>query len=63
MIKEKTFYKSFMILALSLALQNILSNLFSGVTVLVTRPFTTGDYVEFGNVAGRISAVCSSLSR
>ena len=44
-------------LALSLALQNILSNLFSGVTVLVTRPFTTGDYVEFGNVAGRISAV------
>ena len=44
-------------LALSLALQNILSNLFSGVTVLVTRPFTTGDYVEFGNVAGRIAAV------
>ena len=33
-------------LALSLSIQNILSNLFSGLTLLVTKPFRAGDYVE-----------------
>ena len=32
-------------LALSLSLQNILSNLFSGITLLLTHPFKSGDYV------------------
>ena len=44
-------------LALSLALQSILSNIFSGFTVLLTHPFRTGDYVEFSGIAGTIAAV------
>jgi small conductance mechanosensitive channel len=44
-------------LALSLALQSILSNLFSGITVLATKPFTSGDYVELGGVSGTVKSV------
>lgn len=43
-------------LALSLSVQNILSNLFSGVTLLVNRPFAAGDFVE---LAGRKGVVQS----
>lgn len=35
-------------LALSLSIQGLLSNLFSGITLLVTRPFVVGDYIELG---------------
>ncbi len=44
-------------LALSLSVQNILSNLFSGLTLLVTKPFKAGDYVEAGGKAGVIKTV------
>ena len=44
-------------LALSLAIQGIASNLFSGVTVLATKPFVSGDYVELGGVSGTVHAV------
>ena len=43
-------------LALSLSVQNILSNLFSGITLLFTRPISVGEYVE---VAGKEGAVRS----
>ena len=33
-------------LALSLSIQNVLANLFSGITLLATRPFKAGDLVE-----------------
>lgn len=43
--------------ALSLALQNLLSNLFSGMTLLATRPFNVGDYVELGGEGGTVEAI------
>lgn len=39
-------------LALSLSIQGLLSNLFSGITLLVTRPFVVGDYIELGSGSG-----------
>lgn len=44
-------------LAVSLALQNTLSNLAGGLTLLVTKPFVVGDYVEADGVSGTIAAV------
>ena len=43
--------------ALSLSLQGLLSNLFSGVTLLTTRPFKVGDYVEIGGNGGTVSSI------
>ena len=44
-------------LALSLSVQNILSNLFSGLTLLVAQPFHAGDYVEVAGKAGVVKTV------
>ena len=44
-------------LALSLSIQNILSNLFSGLTLLVTKPFRAGDYVEVAGKAGVVKTI------
>ena len=44
-------------LALSLSVQNILSNLFSGLTLLVSKPFKSGDFVEVGGRNGIIKSV------
>lgn len=44
-------------LAVSLALQNTMSNLAGGLVLLVTKPFTLGDFVEVDGVSGTISAV------
>lgn len=44
-------------LALSLAMQNILSNLFSGVTLLFAHPISAGEYVEIGAHAGTVHSV------
>ncbi len=44
-------------LALSLSVQNILSNLFSGLTLLITKPFAAGDYVEVGGKAGLVKTL------
>ena len=44
-------------LALSLSVQNILSNLFSGLTLLVTKPFAAGDFVEVAGKAGLVKTV------
>ncbi len=41
-------------LALSLSLQNTLSNVFAGVTLLVTRPFAAGDFIETGTTSGTV---------
>lgn len=42
-------------LALSLSLQNTLSNVFAGVTLLMTRPFAVGDFVETGTTGGTVT--------
>jgi small conductance mechanosensitive channel len=44
-------------LALSLSVQNILSNLFSGFTILATKPFLAGDYVELDGTAGTVHEI------
>lgn len=44
-------------LALSLSIQNILSNLFSGFTIMTTKPFSSGDFVELDGVSGCVSTV------
>ncbi len=44
-------------LALSLSVQNVMSNLFSGVTLLFTRPFKTGDFVEIGGRSGTVRSI------
>ena len=44
-------------LALSLSVQGIMTNLFSGVTVLATHPFVVGDYVELNGVSGTVANI------
>ena len=44
-------------LALSLAVQNIMSNLFSGITLLITKPFAAGDFVEVAGKSGLVKTV------
>ncbi|MBR4953562.1 MAG: mechanosensitive ion channel family protein [Oscillospiraceae bacterium] len=44
-------------LALSLAVQNIMANLFSGLTLLFTRPFKAGDYVAAAGNEGTIQSI------
>lgn len=41
-------------LAVSLALQNLLSNVAGGLLLLSTKPYTIGDYIEVGGVAGTV---------
>lgn len=49
-------------LAVSMALQNTLSNLAGGLVLLVTKPFSVGDYVEADGVNGTIAAVSLSYT-
>lgn len=44
-------------LAVSLALQNTLSNLAGGIQLLLTKPFTAGNYVEAGANSGTVREV------
>lgn len=44
-------------LAVSLALQNTLSNVAGGIMLLVSRPFTVGDYIETEGVSGTVAAL------
>ena len=44
-------------LALSLSVQNILSNLFSGLTLLINKPFSAGDFVDIAGKTGIVRAV------
>ncbi len=44
-------------LAVSLAVQNSLSNVAGGIQVLGSKPFVVGDYVEAGGVAGTVADV------
>ena len=44
-------------LAISLSVQNSLSNLAGGITILMTKPFAVGDYVEIGSIAGIVQEI------
>jgi len=43
--------------AAALAVQSILADVFSAVTLYIDRPFNVGDYISFGNVSGTISKI------
>ena len=44
-------------LALSLSVQNIMSNLFSGITLLITKPFVAGDFVDIAGKTGTVKSM------
>lgn len=44
-------------LALSLAVQNFLSNVAGGLQLLVSKPFKIGDYVQAGDCSGRVQEI------
>ncbi len=44
-------------LALSLSVQGIISNLFSGVTILTTKPFISGNIIEIGDIVAQVRTV------
>ena len=44
-------------LALSLAVQNFLSNVAGGLQLLVSQPFKVGDYVEAGGCYGTVAEI------
>lgn len=43
--------------ALSLALQGLLANMFSGITILATRPFSVGDQVSVSGQVGFVKSI------
>ena len=43
--------------ALSLALQGLLSNIFSGITLLASRPIAVGNFVEIGGQSGTVRSI------
>lgn len=44
-------------LAIGLALQGTLSNVASGVMLLILRPFNVGDYITFGSMGGTVKSL------
>lgn len=50
-------------LAFSLSLQNILTNVFSGIMLLITKPFTIGDSIEVSGVTGTVTSITLMRTR
>ena len=48
---------SVLTLAVSLSLQNMLTNVFGGFTVLSNHPFRSGDYVDIGGQSGTVEEI------
>lgn len=42
---------------LSLAMQGVLANLVAGLTIIVSKPFTIGEYIELLGVYGQVTAI------
>lgn len=49
--------------ALSLSIQNSLSNVMSGITLLFTKQFNVDDYIEAGGISGTVMAIGISHCR
>ncbi len=54
---------SVLTLALSLALQNMVSNIIGGFTILYTHPFRSGDYVEIAGQSGTVREISMSYTK
>ena len=54
---------SVLTLAVSLAIQNVLGNLVGGFTLLYTKPFKTGDYVEIGGQGGTVQEISLTYTK
>ena len=48
---------SVLTLAISLSIQNLLTNVFGGFVLLYTRPFTSGDFVEIAGQTGSVQEI------
>lgn len=48
---------SVLTLAISLAVQGVISNLASGITLIVTKPFEEGDFVDIDGSAGTVEKI------
>ena len=42
---------------LGLALQGVLGNLFAGLTIIFTKPFRVGEYIEIAGVQGQVTRI------
>lgn len=54
---------SVLTLALSLALQNMVSNIIGGFTILYTQPFHSGDFVEIAGQSGTVQEINMSYTK
>lgn len=54
---------SVLTLAISLSLQNMLSNVIGGFTILSTHPFHSGDFVDIGGQAGTVEEINMTYTR
>lgn len=54
---------SVLTLAVSLAVQNALANVIGGFTLLYTRPFTSGDYVEVAGKSGTVREITMAYTK
>lgn len=54
---------SVLTLAVSLSLQNMLTNVIGGLTLLTTKPFHSGDFVEIGGQAGTVEEINMTYTR
>ena len=54
---------SVLTLAVSLALQNALTNVIGGFTLLATHPFHSGDYVEIAGQAGTVQEISMTYTK
>lgn len=54
---------SVLTLAVSLAMQTLLSNVVGGFTILTTHPFHSGDHVEIGSESGTVDEISMTYTR
>ena len=54
---------SVLTLAVSLSLQNMLTNVIGGFTILSTHPFHSGDYVDIGDLSGTVASIDMTYTR
>lgn len=54
---------SVLTLAVSLALQNMLTNVLGGFSLLTTHPFHSGDFVDIGDQSGTVTAIDMNYTR